>query len=104
MPTLIKTTADGRKLEIRGALLTLDGKPEADELVEVERHPNRRAIRATAPEATHMAGRVTLTAREAEAAQAALSAARDAEAATPQALAERFRLAAMRKACEDGIE
>ncbi len=104
MATLIKTTADGRRLEVVGLALTLDGKLEADELVEIERHPNRRAIRAAAPEASHMAGRVTLTKEEAEAVRAAFARAEGALLETPTAINERFRLAVLRKAREEGVE
>ena len=59
-------TQDGRKLEVIGLAICLDGELEAFELIEVKMHPNRRAILATAPDATYMAGRVTLTSEEAE--------------------------------------
>ena len=61
MATLVKTTQDGRKLEVVGLAICLDGELEAFELIEVKLHPNRRAIWAAVPEATHMAGRVALT-------------------------------------------
>ncbi len=104
MATLVKTTQDGRRLEVIGLAICLDGKLEACELIEVERHPNRRAIRAAVPEATHMAGRVPLTVGEAA---AVLDAFKKAEAdmlANPVAIHERFRIAALWKACEQGIE
>lgn len=66
MATLVKTTQDGRKLEVIGLAICLDGELEAFELIEVKLHPNRRAIWAAAPDATHMAGRVTLTREEAD--------------------------------------
>jgi len=104
MATLIKITQDGRKLEVVGLAITLGGKLEANDLVEVKDHPYRRAIRSAAPEATHMAGRVPLTQAEAE---AVFDAFRKAEAdmlANPVAIHERFRIAAMMKAREQGIE
>lgn len=104
MTTLVKTTQDGRKLEVIGLAICLDGKLEAFELIEVKLHPNRRAIHQAAPEATHMAGRVALTREEAE---TVFRAFREAEAqilADPAAIAERFRIAAMWKAREQGIE
>src|SRR5262249_1692201 len=66
MATLVKTTLDGRKLEVVGLAITLGGKLEANELIEVKDHPNRRAIWNAVPEATHMAGRLPLTREEAE--------------------------------------
>jgi hypothetical protein len=104
MATLIKTTRDGRRLEVAGLALTLDGRLEADELVEVRLHPNRLAIRAAAPEATHMAGRVPLSKAEADAAFTALAEAQAALLASPVAIHERFRIAAMRKDRAEGVE
>lgn len=104
MSTLIKTTQDGRKLEVRGLAICLDGQLEAFDLTEVKQHPNRRAILGVLPEATHMAGRVALTGEEANIAIAAL---KDVEAqilASPAAINERFRIAAIRKARDEGIE
>ncbi|MFZ2209874.1 MAG: hypothetical protein WAV22_14500 [Porticoccaceae bacterium] len=92
--TLIKITRDGRRVEVIGRAIHLAGKHEADTLVEVGRHPNRAAIRQAVPAATHMAGRVPLTAAEAARAQAALDAARDAFVASPFGVAERMRRAA----------
>ena len=104
MATLVKTTQDGRKLEVIGLAICLDGELEAFELIEVKMHPNRRAIWAAAPDATYMAGRVTLTSEEAE---IVIGAFKEAEAeilASPAAINERFRIAAMWKAREQGIE
>lgn len=102
--TLVKTTQDGRKLEVVGLAICLDGELEAFELVEVKLHPNRRKILDVSPDATHMAGRVTLTREEAE---IVLKAFKETEAeilANPGAINERFRIAAMWKAREVGIE
>ncbi len=93
-PILIRLTHDGRRVEVIGRALCLDGRREAEVLVEVRSHPNRRAIREAVPDATHMAGRIPLTAHEAARAQAALDAARAAHEATPFAVAERIRHAA----------
>jgi hypothetical protein len=104
MTTLVKTTQDGRKLEVIGLAICLDGELEAFELIEVKMHPNGRAICAAAPDATHMAGRVTLTGEEAD---IVIGAFKEAEAeilASPAAINERFRIAAMWKAREQGIE
>ena len=104
MATLVKTTQDGRKLEVIGLAICLDGELEAFELIEVKLHPNKRAIWNVMPEATHMAGRVALSHDEAD---IVVRAFKDAEAqilASPAAINERFRIAAMWKACEQGIE
>ena len=63
MAALVKITQDGRKLEVVGLAILLDGELEAFDLIEVKLHPNRRAIVQVLPEATHMAGRVALTRR-----------------------------------------
>ncbi len=104
MAVLVKTTQDGRKLEVSGLAILLEGELEAFELIEVKLHPNCRAIWKVLPEATHMAGRVALTREEAD---IVFSAFKDTEAqilANPAAINERFRIAAMWKAREQGIE
>ena len=104
MATLVKTTQDGRKLEVSGLAICLDGELEAFELIEVKLHPNRRAILNVMPEATHMAGRVALTEQEAEIVITAFKQAGAEILASPVAINERFRIAAMWKAREQGIE
>ncbi len=104
MATLVKTTQDGRKLEVVGLAICLDGQLEAFELIEVKLHPNRRAIREVLPEATHLAGRVALTRGEADIVLRALKEAEAQVLASPAAINERFRIAAMWKAREQGIE
>jgi len=104
MVTLVKTTEDGRKLEVVGLAICLDGKLEAFELIEVKMHPNRRAIWNVMPEATHMAGRVALTREQADIVFDAFKAAEAQILADPAAINERFRIAAMWKAREQGIE
>ena len=104
MATLVKTTQDGRKLEVIGLAICLGGELEAFELIEIKMHPNKRAIWAAAPDATHMAGRVTLTREEADIVAAAFKAAEAEILASPAAINERFRIAAMWKAREQGIE
>lgn len=104
MATLVKVTQSGRRLEVAGLAITLDGKLEANELIEVKDHPYRRKILAEVPDATHMAGRVPLTRDEAEIALTALKQAEAALLANPVAINERFRIAAMMKAREQGIE
>ncbi|QSA99303.1 hypothetical protein [Methylococcus sp. EFPC2] len=93
MSTYIKTTADGRKVEVVGQTICLDGKKEADYLVPVAEHPNREAIVQAVPEATHVAGRLPLTAAEAALAAEALEAGRLAYETSPRGLAERMRTA-----------
>ncbi len=102
--TLVKTTQDGRKLEVIGLAICLDGQLEAFELVEVKMHPNKRAILTVMPEATHIAGRVALAREEAEIVTAAFRQAEAEILASPVAINERFRIAAMWKAREQGIE
>lgn len=102
--TLIKTTQDGRKLEVQGLAILFDGELEAFELIDVKLHPNKRKILQVAPEATHMAGRVTLTQEEADKVIEAFKKAEAEILADPKAIAERFRIAAMWKAREVGIE
>jgi len=102
--TLVKTTLDGRKLEVIGLAICLNGELEAFELIEVKTHPNRRAIREAAPDAVYMAGRVTLTAEEAEIVFKAFKEAEAEILTDPVAINERFRIAAMWKAREQGIE
>jgi len=104
MPTLVKTTEDGRKLEVVGLAICLDGELEAFELIEVKMHPNRRAIHEAMPEATHMAGRVCLTKEQAAIVEAAFKEAEAEILANPIAINERFRIAAMWKARQEGIE
>ena len=104
MATLIKTTQDGRKLEVIGLAICLDGELEAFELIEVKLHPNKRAIWGVMAEATHMAGRVALTREEAEIVTGAFRQAEAEILASPAAINERFRIAAMWKAREVGIE
>lgn len=91
MSTYIKTTQDGRKVEVVGTAIYLDGRQEADRLVAVIQHPNWRAILEAAPDATHMAGRLPLTVDEAEKAQRAMDAARQAYEDSPAGIAERSR-------------
>jgi hypothetical protein len=104
MATLVKTTQDGRKLEVVGLAICLDGELEAFELIEVKMHPNKRAIWKVAPDATHMAGRVVLTREEADIVFRAFKEAEAQILASPAAMNERFRIAAMWRAREQGIE
>jgi hypothetical protein len=102
--TLVKITQDGRRLEVIGLAICLDGALEAFELIEVKLHPNRVAIHKAAPEATHMAGRVPLTREQVEIVTNAFKQAEADILASPAAINERFRIAMMWKAREQGIE
>jgi hypothetical protein len=104
MTTLVKITEDGRKLEVKGFAIYLDGVLEAVDLTEVKMHPAKRKIWSIMPEATHVAGRVALNAQETEIVKKALKEAEAMMLADPVAIAERFRIAAMWKAREQGIE
>jgi hypothetical protein len=104
MSTLVKTTQDGRKVEVIGQAITLAGKLEAIELVPVKSHPNRVAILNAMPEAAYMAGRVALTEEEGKLVLEALAKGEANLLANPQAIEERFRAAANRREAELGIE
>src|SRR3974390_1446816 len=104
MGTHVKVTEDGRKLEVIGLAICLDGQLEAFELIEVKLHPNRRAIWKVMPEATHMAGRGGPPRDEADIVARAFKEAEAEILASPAAINERFRIAAMWKAREQGIE
>ena len=104
MTTLIRTTADGRKVEVIGLAICLDGRLEAYELIPLAEHPNRHAIAEAAPDATHMAGRLALNAEEAVAVKVALEQAETEILTNPTAIGERFRLAQQRRARAEGIE
>jgi hypothetical protein len=104
MAVLVKTTRDGRKVEVIGGHLCLDGVPEACELTVLDEHPNRQAILAAVPRATHVGGRVPLTMAEASVAQAALRTANDPFDGSAAAVAARLQRALWQKSLADGIE
>lgn len=104
MSTYIKSTQDGRRVEVIGASVCLGGKPEADKLVAVIEHPAWRAILQAAPNATHLAGRVALNVDEAQRAEVALAAARTLVDSSPRGVAERSRLAINRALMNRGEE
>jgi len=103
-PVLVRVTHDGRRIEVIGRHVCLDGQPEADALVVLGEHPNRQAILKVLPLATHVAGRLPLTLAEASVAQAALRRAQDRFDGSPQAANERLRKAVWRKTIADGVE
>jgi hypothetical protein len=104
MATLVKTTQDGRKVEVLGRAITLGGRLETDEVVPVKDLPNRAAILAIMPDAVYMAGRVALTAEEGQIALDALAKAEQQFLSNPKAIEERFRYAARAREAELGIE
>ena len=104
MAVLVKTTLDGRRVEVIGRHLCIDGVPEADALTVLDEHPNRQAILQAVPRATHVGGRLPLTLAEASVAQAALREAHDPFDGTPQAVNHRLRRALWRKTLADGAE
>ena len=101
---LVRTTRDGRKVEVIAGQVCLDGQPEARELTVLDEHPNRQAILRAVPRATHVAGRLPLTLAEASVAQAALRATQDRFDGSPQAVRERIRRAQWGKTLADGAE
>ncbi|HYP58490.1 MAG TPA: hypothetical protein VEQ35_09430 [Beijerinckia sp.] len=102
-PVFIRTTSDGRKIEVIGPNVCVDGKPVANSLVDLKVHPNREAILFTLPNAAFMAGPVVLTAEEASVVRGALAAA--APAMTDRIeITERFRAAWNKRNHEAGIE
>ena len=100
----IKTTEGGLKVEVIGTAIFLDGKLEAESLIELIEHPNRAAILKAVPSATHMAGRVPLPLFEASTANAAIYRAKNSFDPSPKAIMERLRLAVIEKARMEGIE
>ncbi|CAN0620957.1 conserved protein of unknown function [Burkholderia multivorans] len=101
---LVKTTEDGRKVEVADGWVCVAGAREANRLVPLLEHPNRQAIARAVPGATHVAGRVPLTHEEAAIAQSALSAAQRAFDASPEGIARRIRLAVWAKTTAEGAE
>lgn len=104
MITHIKTTEGGLKVEVIGTAIYLDGKLEAETLIELIEHPNRAAILRAVPNATHMAGRLPLTLHETGAAKAAIFRAKTDFDPSPKAVMERLRLTIIEKARMEGIE
>lgn len=103
-PVFVRTTHDGRRVEVMAGRICLDGTPEADRLVVLDEHPNRAAILKAVPLATHVAGRLPLTLAEASVAQAAMRRAQDRFDGSPQAARERLRQVVWRKSVGDGVE
>lgn len=104
MTTLIKMTQDGRRVEVIGLAVMLDGKPESMEVTDITAHPRKLQIMHTAPEATHVAGRIALTREEAERAKAALYENQASLAADPRYASARLQAAINSWAWQQGIE
>jgi hypothetical protein len=102
--TYVKTTQDGRVVEVINGWVCLAGTQEADTLVPLIEHPNRQAISRAVPGATHMAGRIPLRHDEAAIAQGALDAERREFSTDPMAIEERFRKVVWAKAAAEGVE
>lgn len=100
----VKETLDGRAVDVIDGWVCLAGVPEARELVVLDEHPNRQAILAACPRATHVAGRLPLTMAEASVAQAALRRAHDRFDGSARASEERIRQAVWQKTFADGAE
>lgn len=102
--TLVKITRDGRAVEVIDGWICLAGLKEADTLVPVDEHPNRQAILAAVPGATHVAGRLPLSQQETAIARGAMTAENRSVDASPVAIAQRLRRALWAKAVAEGIE
>ena len=102
--TPIRTTLDGRAVEVRSGWVCLAGNPEAQVLIPVAEHPNRAAILQAVPDATHMAGRIALNAAEAALAQSAMDAWQGGGSQSPAAIAQRLRNVMWAKSALDGVE
>lgn len=102
--TYIKTTQDGRKVEVIDGWVCLGGLREADALIPMDEHPNRQAIGKAVPGATHAAGRLPFTLAEAAVVQNALSAAQRKFDASPAGITQRLRHAVWAKATAEGVE
>jgi hypothetical protein len=102
--TYIKTTQDGRKVEVIDGWICLDSVREADSLIPMDEHPNRQAIVKAVPGATHAGGRLPFTLAESAAVQSALSIARRHFDASPAGITQRLRHAVWAKATADGVD
>lgn len=102
--TFIRSTADGRRIEVIDDTVCLDGRVEARELVALIEHPNRQAILHVLPRATHMAGRLALTMEEANQIQDLLDASRRALDLSPAALHRRMQDVMLHRAKMEGVE
>lgn len=102
-PVFIRTTSDGRKIEVINGQVCVDSRPVAESLTDVKTHPNREAILFALPNAAFMAGPVALTAEEASVVRGALESARPG-VKDRVTIEERFRKSWNKRAFEMGIE
>jgi hypothetical protein len=102
--TYVRTTLDGRRVEVIDGWICLGGAREADALIPLDEHPNRQAIARAVPGASHAAGRLPFTLSEAAVVAGALSAAQRSFDASPGGIGRRLRRAAWAKAAADGVE
>ena len=102
--TYIKTTLDGRRVEVIDGWICLAGAREANSLIAMDEHPNRQAIARAVPGATHAGGRLPFTLAEAAAVQGALSIAQRDFDASASGITQRLRHAVWAKAHADGVE
>ncbi len=100
----VKTTLDGRRVEVVDGWVRLGGVREAQSLIPLADHPNQQAIARALPGAAFVAGRLPLTLVEAGVARRALTQAQCAFDASPQALAQRMRQAMWERASAEGVE
>jgi hypothetical protein len=102
-PVFIRTTSDGRKIEVIDGKVCVDGRPVADSLVDVKTHPNKEAIYFALPNAAFMAGPIVLTDEEASVVRGAIEAAKPGMQDRIE-IEERFRKRWNSRAFESGIE
>ncbi|WP_395666944.1 hypothetical protein [Methylocella sp.] len=101
--TFIRETSDGRKIEVIGPYVCVDGDPVADGMVEVKTHPNKDAILHALPNAAFMAGPIVLVAEEASLVRGAFAKFKQPEQNLAQ-IEKRFREAYNARARLEGIE
>lgn len=104
MTTLVKMTQDGRRVEVDGIAIMLDGRLESLEVTHIITHPRKVQIQRSAPDATHVAGRIALTREEAERALTALAHNQEQLASDPRYAAARLRASMHAWEWQQGIE
>lgn len=102
--TFIRLTSDGRRIEVIDGAVCLDGRPEAKELVPLDEHPNRQAIKKAVPGATHVANRLVFTLDEAHKVNDALNEARRDLDLSPTAINRRLKEVMFHRAKMEGVE
>ncbi len=84
--TDIRTTQDGRRVEVMDGWVCLTGVREANRQVSMAEHLSRQAITQAVPAATHVAGRLPLALAEVTKVQNALTAAQRVFDASPNGI------------------